>query len=165
MLMVSMIILSAIVLAPVVLFFIFKSHGATAFMSLCLGYVLVTFAAPDIIDTLTEFFSIDPLFATQWAKIILLVLPLGLAMLFTARSIRGSGRAFLNLIPALATGALLALLVVPLLPAGLQHQLKDNEIWDTLYNLQTAILLAGAFFSLLFLFMSSHHGKEDKKEK
>lgn len=166
MLMVSMIILGAIILAPVILLLIFKAHGATAFMSLCLGYVLVTFASSDIIDTLTEFLSVDPSFASQWAKVILLTLPLLLGVLFTTRSVKGGLRTLLNFIPAIATGALLALLAVPLLTANLQQQLKDNEIWVTLQNLRTAVLLVGTFFSLLFLSVSSRHGKKlDKAEK
>ena len=165
MLMVSILILSAIILAPLVLLMIFKAHGATAFMSLCLGYVLVTFAAPDIIDTLTEFLSIDPLFAAQWAKIILLTIPLVLSVVFTTHSVRGKGRSLLNFIPALATGALLALLVVPLLPTEIQYQLKANDVWRKLQNLRTAVLLAGTFFSLLFIFISSHHGKKSEKSE
>lgn len=160
-----MLILAGIVLVPLFLISFFRSNSMVVFMSLCLGSVLATYATPDIAFFLTEIFGLDQLTVSQWSKLIVLVTPPALAIIFTMRSVSGSRR-FINVLPALATGPLFALLAVPLLPADLQKNLMHASLWHTLDNLQTAILLGGAFFSLMFLFITSHRpAKSDEKHK
>lgn len=157
-------IISGLVLLPLVLMLVLRSHGAIAFMSLCLGSVLVTYAAPDITDFLTEFMNFGVLVTEQWVKIGLLVVPLLFALIFTRKSVTG-GKQLFNFLPALATGLLLALLVIPLLPSDLQESVEANDVWGTLTNLRTAVLLGGAFFSLTFLLMTSRPAKHEDKHK
>ena len=164
MLMLSIAIVAGLILLPLVLMLVLRAHGAIAFMSLCLGSVLVTYAAPDMTDFLTQFGGFSSLLTEQWIKLGLLVLPLLFVLIFTRKSISGS-KQLLNFVPALATGLLLALLVIPLLPSGLQHGIEKYDAWQTLTNLRTAILLGGAFFSLMSLLMTSHFSKSEEKHK
>ena len=158
-------ILIAVALLPALLVLLFRAHGAIAFMSLCLGSVLATYVAGDVTDFMTGIMSLDALGSGEWVKLALLVLPLLLSLLFTTRTVRGHQQ-LINVLPALAAGLLLVLLVEPLLPANVQEQIETNVIWDTLNNLQTAVLLAGAFFSQFFLLITGRPPKHsDKKEK
>lgn len=162
-LMVSIAIVAGLIVVPLVLIVLLRAHGGVAFMSLCLGSVLASYVAVDITDFATQIMSLDALSSGQWVKIVLLVTPLVLALLFTAKSVSKHKQLF-NVLPAAATGLLLALLVMPLLPANLQNLAEDSVLWKTISNLQTAVLLAGAFFSMVFLLLGKQK-KDDKKDK
>ena len=162
--MLSIVIVACLILLPLLLILVLRAHGAIAFMSLCLGSVLVTYAAPDMTDFLTQFGGFSSLLTEQWIKLGLLILPLIFTLIFTRKSISGS-KLMLNFVPALATGLLLALLVIPLLPSDLQHTIEGYDAWQTLTNLRTAVLLGGAFFSLMSLLMTSRPSKHEDKHK
>ena len=164
MVMLSIAIIAGLVLLPLVLMLVLRAHGAIAFMSLCLGSVLVTYAAPDMTDFLTEFTNFGELLTEQWVQLGLLTLPLVFALIFTSKTVAGN-KQMLNFVPALATGLLLALLVMPLLPSDLQHEIERYDAWQTLANLRTAVLLGGAFFSMMFLLMTSRPSKHEEKHK
>jgi hypothetical protein len=162
----GLIILSGITLVPTLLILWRRSHGPLTFMSVCFGYVLVTFAAPDVAAFLTGFMGVNVAIADQWVKLGLLLTPVVLTLLFTGHAV-SKHKLLLNLVPALATGMLLALLLVPLLPSAWQHVVGTGGLWSTLQNLQTDVLLAGGAFSLLYLFLASrdHSSSDDKKTK
>lgn len=164
--MTSLIVLGALALLPVILIVVLRVNAAIAFMSLCLGSVLVTYTAGDTVSIASGLSSNPGDETTRWVSLVLLIVPFILAALFTRKNVHGGGRHVLNFIPALATGVLLALLVTPLLGGGLQQNVQGNELWRTFSNLQTAVLLGGAFFSLLFLLITHrHHGSEEKHAK
>jgi zinc transporter ZupT len=149
--MTPLIVLAALVLVPLLAILVLRVNGAIAFMSLCLGSVLVTYTSTDVDGVLTSMSTGSTrLTVNQWSQLGLLVVPLLLTMLFTRGSVKGSKKVT-NVLPALAAGLLTALLVVPLLPANLQHQIHDQTIWAQLNNAQTAVILGGAAFSLMFL--------------
>ena len=156
--------LVGLTLIPTLLILWRRSHGPLTFMSVCFGYVLVTFAAPDVAAFLTGFMGVNVAVADQWVKLGLLLVPLILTILFTGHAV-GKGKLLLNAAPALSTGLLLALLVVPLLPTTWQHMVTTGSLWTVLQNLQTDVLLAGGAFSLLYLFLASRdHGSSDEKK-
>jgi len=160
-----LIVLAALVLLPLLAVLLLRVNGAIAFMGLCLGNVLVTYVASDVDGILTSFSaSKNTLETNQWTQVGLLVVPLLLTILFTRGSVRG-GKRFTNILPALATGLLLALMVVPLLPAGTQHHIHTLQAWHQLDNLQTAVILGGAAFSLIFLLFThrKQHGVDEVK--
>ncbi|HSX06386.1 MAG TPA: hypothetical protein VLG92_01550 [Candidatus Saccharimonadia bacterium] len=160
-----LIVLAALALVPALAILLLRVNGAIAFMSLCLGSVLVTYVSSDVNGILTSFSaSKNSLVTAQWAQLGLLVTPLLFTLLFTRGNVHGNKR-FANLLPALATGVLFALLVVPLLPASVQRHIHKLAIWHQLDSLQTAVILAGAVFSLLFLLFTHRksHGGDDAK--
>lgn len=161
--MVSVAILSGLILLPLVLVLVLRAHGAIVFMSLCLGSVLMAYASPDVTDFLTEFFSVSLLETEQWVKLGLLTLPVLLTLLFTRKTITG-GKQLFNFLPALTTGMLLALLAMPLFPSGVQQTIEGNDAWNTLSNLQTAVLLGGSFFSLVFILVTNRSPSEEKSK-
>ena len=158
------ILIALIVVVPAALLLWQKASGAIVFMAVCLGAVLSKYATADVADAITGFGRTNIAVTDQWVSIALLILPVVLALLFTRGSVKGS-RTLFNIIPALATGVLIVLLVTPLLPADIQRQITNQDAYQMLSNLQTAVLLAGAFFGLLQLFVSHSKTHKDEKEK
>lgn len=157
-----LLVLAALALLPVLAIVLLRVNGAIAFMSLCVGSVLVAYAASDVTDLITSFSAKGALDIGQWVRLALLVVPFVVAVLFARGSVRGHKR-FINILPALASGLLFALLVVPLLPAGVQRQVQHLGVWHQLSSLQTAVILGGAAFSLVFLlFTHRAHGDDEK---
>ena len=158
-----MLVLAALALLPVLAIVLLRVNGAIAFMSLCVGSVLVTYVSGDINDMFTSFAAKGALSANQWVQLGLLVVPFILTILFTRGSVSGSKR-FTNVLPALASGMLFALLLVPLLSANVQRHIKHLSVWHQLNAMQTSVILGGAAFSLLFLLLTHRKsGDEGKK--
>ena len=157
------IILAALVLVPVLVVLFLRVNGAIAFMSLCLGSVLVSYTTSDVTDLVTSFSAKGTLNVDQTTRLALLIIPFLLTLLFTRGSIKGSKKVT-NFLPALATGMLFALLVVPLLSANLQRNIHALGLWHQLDSLQTSVLIGGAVFSLLFL-LFTHRTKHDDEGK
>jgi hypothetical protein len=155
-------LLLAIVLVPVLLIAVLRANGAIAFMSLCVGSVLATYTSSDVAATVSSFSAGVSQTTTQWTRLGLLLVPFVLAMLFTRASVRGSKQP-MNLLPALASGALFALLAIPLFSSSWQHELEGQAFWHQLDSLQTAVVLGGAAFSLLFILLSHRTRREESK--
>jgi hypothetical protein len=161
--------LGAIVLIPVVLLVLFRINATLVFLSLCLGDVLVQFVAPDA-NSLLQLFSahvpagIDT--GNDNLKIILLLLPVVLTAVFMIRTVSGTARLLLNILPAAGVGLLGALLVVPLLPPGLSHNIVSSQLWDEVQKAQNLIVGTSALVCLLVLWLQRPHtGKLGKKHK
>ena len=160
-----LIVLAALALVPALGIGLLAVNGAIAFMSLCLGSVLVNYTSSDITGVVTSFASKNHLLNTnQWVRIGLLVVPFLLAILFTRGSVHGSKR-YINFLPAIASGLLFALLIIPLLSSGFQHHIQAQAAWKQLSNAQTAVVLGGAAFSLLFILMTHRTKHEDSGKK
>jgi hypothetical protein len=160
--MTHLVILAALAVVPLLAILLLRVNGAITFMSLCLGSVLVTYTSSDVTGVLGGFSASKNL--SQWAQVALLVMPFLLTVLFTRGSVKGA-KSITNILPAAATGLLCALLVVPLLPAGLQGQLNTQTAWQQLNNAQTAIILGGALFSLMFLLFTHRRKHEEEGKK
>jgi len=160
-----LIVLAALALLPMLAIVLLRVNGAIAFMSLCLGSVLVTYVSSDVDGVFTSLSSSkNTLTTNQWVQLGLLVVPFLLTILFTRGSVNGAKR-ITNVLPALAAGLLFALLVVPLLAANVQRHIQHQAAWHQLDNLQTAVILGGAVFSLIFLlFTHRKRGHDDEKK-
>ena len=165
--MAHLVILAALAAVPLLAILLLRVNGAIAFMSLCLGSVLVTYTSSDVTSVLTGFSASKSISITgQSAQLALLVVPFLLTVLFTRGSVKGA-KSITNILPALSTGLLCALLAVPLLPANLQQQIHSQTAWHQLSNAQTAVILGGALFSLMFLLLTHRrkHEEEGKKKR
>ena len=157
-----LLVLAALALLPLLAIVLLRVNGAIAFMSLCLGSVLVAYTSSDVEGVFNSFSSSKNTLSTnQWVQLGLLVVPFLLTILFTRSSVSGSKK-ITNVLPALASGLLFALLVVPLLSASLQRHIQHQAVWHQLSNAQTAVILGGALFSLVFLLFT--HRKRSHEE-
>ena len=160
--------LGLIVLVPVVLLLLLRINATLVFLSLCLGNVLVQFVAPDA-NSFMDLFSaklpagVDT--GNDNMKLILLLLPVVLTAIFMIRTVRGTGRLLLNLLPAAGAGLLGGLLVVPLLPLGLSHGITDSSLWGQVLRAQDLIVGTSALICLLVLWLQrpkTGHNKHGK---
>lgn len=162
--------LATIILAPVLLLLVFRVNATLVFLSLCLGSVLVQFVAPDA-NSFFQLFSasvpkeLDN--GNDTIKLILLLLPVVLTSVFMIRTVSGKTKLFLNILPALGVGLLGALLIVPLLPAGLSHNIVNSSLWAEVQKAQNLIVGASALACLLVLWLQRPQtgGKHGKKHK
>lgn len=163
--------LALIVFLPVAFILFFRINAALVFLSLCLGYILMQFVAPDANSFFELFNAKIPENNDQSSdivKLVLLLLPAVLTSIFMIRTVIGTAKQFLNVLPALGVGLLGALLVVPLLPPGLSHNIVDSELWDQLLKAQNLIVGASALSCLLVLWVQrpkTGEGKHGKKHK
>jgi hypothetical protein len=143
-----------------------RINAALVFLSLCLGNVLVQFVAPDA-DSFMALFSakVPPSIDTSsnTIKLLLLLLPVVLTAVFMIRTVRGGGRLALNLLPALGVGLLGSLLLVPLLPPGLSHNILTSDLWKEIQQAQNLIVGMSAVVCLFVLWLqrpkTGHEGK------
>lgn len=157
--MTPLVVLAALALVPLVAILWLRVNGAIAFLSLCLGSVLVTYTSSDVDTVFTSFTNKGALATNQWVQLALLGVPFLLTILFTRRSVKKGAKSFINVLPALSTSLLCVLFVVPLLPADLQRQVQAQNAWQQVSNAQTGVILGGAAFSLVFLLVTHRKRK------
>ncbi len=148
--------LGLIVLIPIIALTALRINAALVFLSLCLGDVLVQFVAPDANSFLALFSAHVPKgidTGNQNIKLILLLLPVVLTSVFMIRTVKGYGRLTLNLLPAAGVGLLGGLLVVPLLPPGLSHNIINSSAWSQVQRTQDLIVGASALVCLMVLWL------------
>ena len=158
--------LALVVGLPVLLLMLLRINAVLVFLSLCLGDVLVQFVAGDT-NSLLQFIASSNAqhisSGSDASKIALLLFPPLLTMLFMVKSIRGSGKLLLNLLPAVGVGLLAALLLVPLLPAGLSHNITASAQWDQVHRAQDLIVGASSLVCLFVLWQQ--RPKAESKHK
>jgi small-conductance mechanosensitive channel len=142
------VILAAFVLGPLVLAFLLKSNAALSFLSLCAGFVALSFAGSDLQDLTGQLnFSIS----SGIVNLVLLILPLLFTLLFTKGKAKSGFSRVINLIIALCAGGLLALSGIPLLNESIRANFADSDPWDKLQSIQAPLIGAGVFLSLVMV--------------
>lgn len=164
-------VLAAIVIVPVIVLMYLRINAALVFLSLCLGSVLVQFVAPDANSFLALFSAHVPNgvdAGNNTIKIALLLLPAVLTAIFMIRTVHGNSRLAINLLPAAGVGMLGGLLLVPLLPPGLSHNIIYSTSWSQAQRAQDLIVGGSAVVCLLALWVQrpkAGEGKHGKKHK
>jgi len=162
------IILGLIVIAPVVVLLLLRINAALVFLSLCLGSVLVQFVAPNSNTYLAEFskYGYGVVKAeNNTVRLILLLVPAVLTAVFMIRTVRGKGRLLLNALPAVGVGLLAALLIVPLMSAGLRYNIVNSDLWSEVRKWQDLIVAASAIVCLFVLWVQRPKTGEGKHGK
>lgn len=157
------IILGAAVALVAIALLLLRTNAGVVFFSLCAGSVLANQLGGEaslLSSTVIKNGEINH----GVVYIGMIVLPALLSAIFMRGSVKSSKFIF-NLVPAVAVGALMALLVVPLLPADLRGLLSNNVTWDILQQYQPVILVGGIISSVLLLALTAHRPKKDKKKK
>ncbi len=159
-----MAILGLLIVGPVLAILLLRANGGVAFLALCLGTMLSTAIAPDIAETLAMAAPANLLTLTQWTRVTLLALPFIITILLTRKSVKG-GKTAVNMVVALACGALFAVLAVPLLPAELQRGITSEQLWRQVSNLSTAVIIVGAVTSMAMLLRGHAGGSHEGSKK
>lgn len=163
--MTGIVLLALLIGLPILLILLLRSNAAIIFLALCTGSVLVTYLSQDTLNVAHSIVSSNGQVIDSAVKIALLLLPAILTALFMRKSASG-GKALLNLLPAIVTGVLTALLVVPLLPLAAQSNVTTTSTWSQLLQYQSFVVGAGVLISLFLLWGGRRkHDKHDKKGK
>lgn len=165
MLMVNTVLPIALLLVPVILIVLLRVNAAFVFLSLCLGDVLVHFTGDDAVSIFTGA-SVNAHVAASTIKLLLLLLPAALTVLFMIQTVRHSQQIF-NILPALGVGVLTALFVVPQLPPGLSHEITGSNVWGQIQTYQSGLVAFSTLVCLVFLWMlrPKHVGKDGRHHK
>ena len=138
---------------PVFLIVLLRANAAVAFLALCAGDLAAKYLGDDAIKLMQTFSSrTDPLLYSA-TRIGLLVLPMILTILFLRKGIRGAGHAF-NIIPAVLTGVVTALLSVPLLTDGTKANIYGTRVWSIVTQMQGTVVGVAVLTSMLMLWMT-----------
>lgn len=155
-------ILIALFVAPLLILMVLRSNATLVFLSLCLGYVVMQFLGGEA-QSFAQLFMTHATISANIMKLGLLLFPAVFTTLFMIGTQRGAKLAF-NALPAIATGFLAAILIVPLLSPGLSHAVEMLSLWDQAMKLQALVIGAGALISLLFLWLQRpHKGRDEGK--
>ena len=156
--------LIAMIVVPVAMVMLLRANATLVFLSLCLGAVLNQFLARDVTDFAHLFFPQANL-APYELQILLVLVPALVTAVLMLRTVKGI-KSWLNILPALAVGGIVPLLVVPLLPSFVRQPLHDEQLWQALSQGQDLIVGIGAMVSLLFLWVQRpKRGKESGDKK
>lgn len=154
------ILLISMIVLPVLTTFFLKSNAALAYLVVCVGFVVSTSAVGDLKHLLNQ---MDLSVTETTLALVILLLPLILTLLLLRGAPSHGFRFMLQLVVAACAGALLALLIGPLLNASAQIRLADSTIWPTLQSFQAPLIGAGALLSLLVIWFGGlKHSKKHK---
>ena len=81
------------------------------------------------------------------------------------RTVRGKGRLVLNVLPAVGVGFLLALLIVPLFPGGVHHDIVTSSTWKEFEKLQDIVIGSSALLCMFVLWIQRPKTGEEKHGK
>lgn len=158
----SQITLIGLIAVPIVLLLALRVNATLVFLSLCLGDVLVQFVSTDASSILT---AMGIHLGSETIKLFLLSVPVVLTTIFMIRTIRGTSRLLLNIFPAAGVGFLGALLIAPLLPPGLAHNVTGSSLWSQVQNAQVSIVSLSTLMCLLVLWLQRPKAGERKHGK
>ncbi|HXY18183.1 MAG TPA: hypothetical protein VEH48_02060 [Candidatus Nitrosopolaris sp.] len=156
-------ILIALIAAPLVLSFLLRSNAALGFLVLCTGFTAATYASGSTQHWLAHLASSGQILSTNSVNVIMIAVPLLITLLLT-RKHRPRSKFYWEIIPALATGGLLALAVEPFLNDWTNLNLSSLQLWKQLQNQEAVIIGVGALASLLMIWLSGGklHTKKHK---
>lgn len=150
--MTPLVLIAAMVAVPVFILITLRINAAIVFLSLCLGSMLVQFVGNDA-SSFINLFSTSKLVMHLGASIFLLLLPAVFTMVVMIGTVRGKFRVLLNILPAVAVGAVWLLLAVPYFTPGLQAAVKGTSTWHDIEKVDTLIVTTSTVVSLLFLWL------------
>ncbi len=156
-----LILLSALAVVPVVLILVFRINAALVFLALCAGSVLQTFVGDDVLQLFNSFVPSSNQALHVAVRIGFLILPAVLTLLFMRKTVSGSRHVF-NFIPALLTGMVTAILIIPLLTEGTKYTITTSSVWSQLQQFQGVLVGSAALTSFIFLW-SNNRGHRKKK--
>jgi hypothetical protein len=159
--MTPLVVISALLAAPVAVLTVLRVNAMMVFLSLCLGTVLLRFVGQEANSTVGILTSYGTTNETA-VSAFLLFLPAAVTTFFMVRTVKTKFKQLLNFLIAIAVGCLVALLVEPMLPSALRSGIATTEVWHYVQKLQVLVIALGAIFSLLFLWVQKpkHHGEE-----
>jgi MFS family permease len=156
-------ILVALLIVPLILTFLLRANAALAFLALCTGFTAATYASGSTQHWLAHLASSGQLLSTNAINLIMITAPLLITLLLTRKHVPKK-RFYLQAVPALAGGGLLALSTAPLLTDWLNTNFSSVSLWNQLQKQEAIIVGVGALASLLIIWLTTSK-PQTKKHK
>jgi len=163
-------VLIIIVAAVAAILLLIKTNSALVFLALCSGDVLVQFADKNMAYINGKLNSgLLPrhfLVSRPVEELVILLLP-ALLVAALAKHDQSLVKWPIQIFPALATGLVGVLVVVPLLSHSLQSSITANHFWSVLEQFQVPIVGVSVLICLAVVILNSHKhsfGKRHHKE-
>ncbi len=154
------ILLGVLLGLPLLIGLFFRISVSHLFLALLAGDLLERYFKDDAILALSTVVRKDAVL--EYAGLAILVLPMLLTALFLRHTL-SKGKALLHIIPLAISGIIFAAFAAPLLPGGLQAQLRDNHYGSMLINSTELIIGAMVLLQLVALWLNASSEKHKKK--
>ncbi len=154
------ILLGVLLGLPLLIGLFFRVSVSHLFLALLSGELLERYFKDDAILALSATVRKDAVL--EYAGLAILVLPMLLTALFLRHTL-SKGRVILHTIPLIISGIVFAAFAAPLLPGGLQSQLRDNQYGSILINSTELIIGAMVLLQLVALWINASSEKHKKK--
>jgi hypothetical protein len=155
-------ILFGVAIVTVVVLLISKTNAGLVFLSLCAGNTLLQFADKNLsyINTKLEENNLTSRFIVSngLLRIIIVLVPVVVIVIF-AKHYRGRSQWLMQLFPAIATGMLGCLIIIPLLSASAQNSIATSGTWSLIQKYQIPIVAVGLLIAIADVIHSSHSGR------
>lgn len=143
-----------------------KTNAALVFFALCAGNALVQFASKNMAyvhgHLNTHLLPSNFTITSSTILIIILFVPAVLVAVLAKHNM-GPAKYPIQIFPAIATGILSVLFVVPLLSISMQNSITNNKFWSLMEKYQIPIVGLCVIVSLLILIMETYsHGHSSK---
>jgi hypothetical protein len=152
-----LIVIGLLSLIPVALIILMRVNAAMVFLSLCVGSITAQYLGDDTDRIFNSFLPNSSVAIQAAVRIGLFLLPALLTIIFLRRSVHGHKYIF-NVLPAVLTGAVTAILVVPLLPDGTKYAITTSSLWTSTQQFQSTIVGAAVLICLLQLWTTHPTG-------
>lgn len=153
-------LLAILIILPIILTFFLKSNAALALLALTAGYSLDNLASSDISTGISNL-KLGTINNVD-LDLIILILPVILTLVFTARSWGGRTKMISQMLLAAATGLMLAIISLPFFSSILDLNLWSSKIWPLLQHIRASIIIFGVLFSLILIWLSKSHSHSKK---
>ena len=157
--MITLVILATIVGLPILLALLFRVNAIFLFLGVATGVLLAQYISDDTSLVIDSFFS--RVNVDQYVKLILLLLPVVLTLLFLRKTMNSS-QLLLHLVPIILTSIALATLVVGYLPGGVQHNLDANRYGHLILSAQNVAIAAASLLTLILAWLTGGHKSKAK---
>lgn len=158
--MTSLIILAAIAGVPIILAFLWRVNSLLLFTSVAVGDLLVHYLSDNASLVLAGFYkgaNVDMI-----AKLSLLFLPVVLTLLFGRKSLSKT-KTVLHFVPIVATGGVLALLALHVLPIGFQVSVNNSPVGGKIMQVQDIAIAGAGVASLVVAWIANMTQKGSEK--
>ena len=127
------IILFAVAIVTVLVLLFSRTNAGLVFLSLCAGNTLLQFADKNLsyINTKLETNNITSRFIVSQSllRIIIVLVPVIIILIFS-KHYHSKHKWTVQIFPAVATGVLGSLIIIPLLSATEQNSIANNVVWS-----------------------------------
>ncbi|HUC78847.1 MAG TPA: hypothetical protein VMQ58_01265 [Candidatus Saccharimonadales bacterium] len=156
------VILFGVAILIVIALLLSKTNAGLVFLTLCAGNTLLQFADKNLsyINTKLQSNNITSRFivSDSLLRIIIVLLPVVIILVFS-KHYHGFSRWMIQLLPALATGILGCLIIIPLLSGSAQNSIASNPVWNLIQKYQIPIVAVGLLISIVDVVHNSHSGR------